>query len=207
MNIEEKINFIKGKYEANKVAIISDSKNNKYICAIDHNETSNYFALSIYLHDLNLEPKGFINFFRDPNKRLFLSTIYIYYDVRGLGLATKLNNLADFILRNESHKIICGRFLPYNIPQDKSLPPDLTKDEKDFFARKFYTSAGYKIVSFNDFKTKPSSFPDIAENDFKLGDKFAEKIVYKKLKKLDKNLFREECWLITENQPTETLDK
>ena len=133
MTFEEKINFLKNKWEANKMAVISDAKNNKYICAIDHDETSNYFALDIELHNTDLEYKGCINIFRDPNNRLFLSSIYVYWDSRGLGLATKLNNLASFVLRKEAGKIIRGRFSPYNIPQDLNLPKDLSKEEQEFF--------------------------------------------------------------------------
>ena len=104
MTLEEKINFLKNRWEANKMAIISDAKNNQYICAINHNEISKYFALDIILHDLNLEHKGSINIFRDPNNRLFLSSIYIYWNSRGLGLATKLNNLANFVLKEKENK-------------------------------------------------------------------------------------------------------
>lgn len=207
MTFEEKINFLKNKWEANKMAIISDVKNNQYFCAINHDEKSKYFALNIYLYDIELVYKGSMSIFRDPNARLFLSSIYIYWDSRGLGLASKLNNLSNFILRKEAGKIIRGRFSPYNNPQDLNLPKDLTKDEQMFFAEKFYKSNGYEILKASDFKKDPHKHPELNNWDFKFGETPAEIIVVKKIPQLKTYPFKEEDGFITEIEPEEELEK
>jgi len=207
MTFEEKISFLKHKWEANKMAVISDAKNNKYICAINYNAVSKYFALSIEMHDTELNNKGFINIFRAPNNRLSLSSIYVYWDVRGLGLATKLNDLASFILRDEAGKIIRGRFFPYDVPQDTQLPTGLTNEEKEYFAKKFYQSNGYNLLKYDDFKSNPENFPELDKWDFELGEKPAEIIVIKKIKQLKNNQFQEHFGFITEIEPEEELEK
>ena len=205
MTLEEKINFIKSKWESNKIAIITDAKNNKYICSVEHNETSKYFALDINLHDINLNYKGHISIFRDPNNRLFLSSIYVYWDSRGLNLASKLNNLAFFVLRKESGKIIRGRFAPYSNPKDLNIPNDLSKEEQDYFAKRFYKSNGYQILTYEDYELNPDRFPELDIKDFKLGDETAKTIVFKKIPQLDFYPYLEENGVITEIEPEKTL--
>ena len=208
MTFEEKINFLKNKWEANKMAIITDAKNNKFICAICHNETSKYFALSIELHNsLNLERVGFINIFRDPENRLLLSSIYVNWAFRGLRLATKLNDLATFVLKNESGKIIRGRFAPYDNLNDHQLPKDLSNEERIFYAEKFYLSNGYTIVKTKDFEKKPKNFPLLNIRDFNLSEENTTSIVYKILPALENYNFYEENNFITECEPEENLEK
>lgn len=207
MTFEERMSFLKNKWEANKMAIISDKKNNQYICTIDHNTTSSYFALSIDLHTLNQERIGFINIFRDPDNRLFLSTIYICWQYRGLKLATKLNNLSNFILKEEAGKIIRGRFAPYSDPKDIDLPGDLTKEEALFFAEKFYKSNGFQIINYKDFISAPETYPELTKWDFKFDVEPATTIIVNKIPKIQHPLFKEENGVITEIQPDEEMAK
>ena len=147
--------------------------------------------ISIRMVDINNELLGYLNIFFQNNKRLFLSEIYCYDKYRGGGIATKLSELADYLLKDYEGYILRGIYHPTQMSSDlKTIPR--SKEELDNRARIFYYKNGYEILSYDCYMNNRKKYYFLDPFlDFNLNGYIANEIVYKLIKKKDYNFYED----------------
>lgn len=146
--------------------------------------------LEMDCYNENGESTGYMRLHFHPNNRLYLDVIYCYDKFRGRGIATQLSNLADYFLQGYSGYIIRGVYMPGQLSTDRQNRIDRSFEELDMRASCFYRKNGYEIVSLEEYYCDPSRYSNIdIENDFRLGEELARKIVIKQVEFKDKCSF------------------
>jgi len=149
-------------------------------------------ALLIDTFDLNDNKTGYMKLYFNPNNRIYLDVIYCYDAVRNNGIATKMSELADYLLKEQTNAIIRGVLYPSNLSTDRENNLPFIQEELDLMAKNFYTSNGYSIISYEDYLTNPNKYLSIdIDNDFQLGEAIAQNIVVKKIEPKERYLFQE----------------
>lgn len=197
MTVEDIVKNIKIK-NSDKIGIFKDNCGELYI-------TSIHFIPNVLLNlkCLNLEGEeaGYMNIYVHENNRLYLDVIYCYDKFRNRGIAHNISEIADYILQVYDGYLIRGAYEPSQLSSDREdkIIRDVT--ELEMFANKFYTSNGYQIVSYNEFKKNPARFGDLNEQeDFQLSEEFEDYIIIKRVKKKDKYPFiMKNGYIINEN--------
>ena len=155
--------------------------------------------ISIRLVDTNNELLSYINLFFQDNKRFFLSEIYCYDKYRGNGIATKLSELTDFVLKDYEGYVIKGVYYPSQMSSDyKNIPR--SKEELDARAKSFYKKNGYEIVNYYDFKNHRDKYYYLNENDFINNNDYVENIVVKVIKNKEHDYFEEDNIIFNSNK-------
>lgn len=127
------------------------------------------------------EPTGYMQLWFHPNKRIFLDTVYCYDKYRSRGIASKISNLADFLLRDYIGYIIKGAYEPRQLATDRQNNIYRSQEELNLRASKFYKKCGYQIVSLKEFLDKPHLYPELnKKDDFQFGEELVNFIVKKK---------------------------
>ena len=138
------------------------------------------------------ERTGYIRFWVNPNNRFYLSEIYCFNQFRGRGIATFLNDIAEYILKDYEGYIVRGVFEPAQLSTDKLDNVYCSKEELYARAIAFYQKVGYQIITLEDYKKNPEKFFGINEiEDFQLGEEIADTIVVKVIKKQENYKVRE----------------
>ena len=123
-----------------------------------------------------------MNLFFQSNKRIFLSEIYCYDEYRSLGIATLINDLSNYILRDYKGYILRGIYYPTQMSSDlKNI--SRTKEELDLRARNFYQKNGYEILNYRDYIKNKEKYSYLsAEDDFIYNGEAVDNIVFKVIK-------------------------
>ena len=149
-------------------------------------------ALIIDTFDLNDNKTGYMKLYFNPNNRIYLDVIYCYDAFRNNGIATKMSELADYLLKEQTNAIIRGVLQPSNLSTDRENNLPFIQEELDLKTRNFYTSNGYSIISYEDYLTNPNKYPGIdVVNDFQLGEAIFQNIVVKMVEPKEKYSFQE----------------
>ena len=144
--------------------------------------------VSIRLFSANYELLGYINLHIQENNRIFLSEIYCYDDYRSLGLASKLSELADYVLKDYKNYMIRGIYYPTQMSSD--INKTKSYEELDDRAKSFYEKNGYTILTYEDYVNNKDKYSLIDEKlDFKVNEKKVTEIVYKIIKDKQHNYF------------------
>jgi len=149
-------------------------------------------ALFIDTFDLNDNKTAYMKLYFNPNNRIYIDVIYCYDAVRNNGIATKMSELADYLLKEQTNAIIRGVLQPSNLSTDRKNNLPFIQEELDLMAKNFYTRNGYSIISYDDYLTNTNKYPGIdVDNDFQLGEAIAQNIVVKKVEPKEKYAFQE----------------
>lgn len=152
-------------------------------------ESNNLISIR-FISDKN-ELLGYTNLFLQPNKRIFLSEIYCYRKYRGNGIASKLSELTDYVLKNYEGYIIRGIYHPTEMSTDLKKS-NVDKKELDIRARNYYLKNGYEILNYNHYLKNKDKYSYLnIENDFRLNGSIAENIVFKVIKNKDNNFIED----------------
>lgn len=170
-----------------KSVFISDNNGNLLQGLIK--ESNN--LISIRFINENNELLAYTNLFLQPHNRIFLSEIYCYSKYRGNGIATKLSELTDYVLRNYEGYIIRGIYHPTEMSSDlKNIKVD--KKELDIRARNYYLKNDYEILNYYNYLDNQEKYKYLnIEDDFRLNGSIAENIVYKVIKKKEYNFIED----------------
>ena len=146
--------------------------------------------ISIRLVDTNNKLLGYMNLFYQDNNRFYLSEIYCYDEYRGNGIATKLSELADYILKDYEGYIIKGVYYPTQMSSDyKNIYR--SKDELNNRAINFYKKNDYKIINYYEYLKNKEHYSNLTEDDFKYNETLVENIVFKIIKNKEHNFFED----------------
>lgn len=138
------------------------------------------------------ERTGYIRLWVNPNNRFYLSEMYCFNQFRGRGVATFLNDIAEYILKDYEGYVVRGVFEPAQLSTDKLDNVYCSKEELYARAIAFYQKAGYQILTLEDYKKNPENYFGINEiEDFQLGEEIADTIVVKVIKKQENYKVRE----------------
>ena len=147
--------------------------------------------ISIRMFDDQVQLLGYMNIQIQKNNRLFLSEIYCYDEFRGKGIATKISELADYILRDYQGYIIRGLYKPTQMSYDLNNKY-VCKKELEERARNFYYKNGYEILNIYDFKNHKEKYNFLDEKlDFTINGTVKSNIVFKIIKDKDYNYYED----------------
>jgi len=161
-----------------KQAYFYDNKNNLQYAEIIVSEKK---FIGIKSFDENNNPTGYMLIFFHPNNRLFLDTIYCYDEFRQSGIATKISELADYLLKDYIGYKIIGEYKPGQLSTDKENNIKRSKEELEKSARKFYEKNGYKVIKYADYLNNKEMYDYIIADDFNICENTSNIIVAKKL--------------------------
>lgn len=146
--------------------------------------------IDIHVYNEANESTGYMQLWFHPNNRIFLDTVYCYDKYRSRGIASKIGELADFLLRDYIGYVIRGSYEPKQLSTDRENNIYRDQLELNLRASEFYKKCGYQIVSLKDFLDKPHLYPELNKNDdFQLGEELASFIVEKKIIPLENYYF------------------
>mgnify|MGYP004675908891 CR=1 FL=1 len=179
-----------------KVAFFKDKNSNTNIVLIRIVPKE---AIILKSYNDKQEETGYLNIYFHPNKRLFLDTIYCYDKYRGLGIATKLSELVDYLLQDYENYIIRGVYQPSQLSHDRENNISCSKEELIKRANNFYYKNGYFKLSYNEYIKDKGKYPFINEDyDFQLGEELASYIIVKKIEKQKSYPFKEQDGVIVD---------
>lgn len=181
----ENIAFFKDKNDSINIVIVSVIPNQ---------------VISLKSFNTELEETGYLNIFFHSNNRLFLDTIYCYDKYRGLNIASKLSELADFLLRDYENYIIRGVYEPSQLSYDRVNQVYCSNEELEERANNFYFKNGYLKLSYDYFINNQSLYSFINErDDFQLGEEVANCIIIKRITNNQSLEFKNVDGVIVEN--------
>ena len=158
-----------------KNAFILDNEDNLMQAIIEFKETS----INIRMFDISYNFLGYMNIQLQENNRLYLSEIYCYDEYRGSGIATKLSELADFILQPYQGYVLRGVYYPTQMSKDLDNI-SRSKEELDARARSFYEKNGYEVLKYSDYLNNKEKYNFLNEkDDFYINNQLVDEIVFK----------------------------
>lgn len=184
-----------------KQAYFYDNKNNLQYAEILITENK-FIGIKTFNED-NI-PTGYILIFIYPNNRLFLDTIYCYDEFRHLGIATKISELADYLLKDYIGYKIIGEYKPSQLSTDRVIRR--SKDDLDKQARNFYLKNDYQIIKYKDYLQNKDKFDYINSQDFmKLNN--TNIMVVKELKEKKYSFYEEDGIIYHKNYTEKNVKK
>ena len=164
--------------DAFKEGRFRDRENREHFVEISMSDRD---GIEIKLFDSYGNPSGYMYLNFLSNKRIFLNSIYCYSTFRRSGIATIMNDLADYLLRHYLGYVIIGAYQPFRASFDDA---QISNEELDFAARTFYETKGYQIIKYSDFLNSRDKYSDLSCSDFFLcGDVHISTLVTKKIKR------------------------
>lgn len=166
MTLEELINYYKSTEEnIIDIGISVDKKGKMYISLIKKDNLMGTITIETYLEE---EKCGYIDVRTSfcATNRIYLSQVYCYEKFRGLGIASNMNSLLDYTLKDFPGYVLYGDFVPKQMSLDVE-EGKMTKEELLRRALAFYKKARYEVISYNDFISDTSKYPYLnSETDF-----------------------------------------
>lgn len=130
------------------------------------------------------EQTGFNMVYVHPNNRLYLSEIYCFRKFRGLGIATNLASLMEYLTQKYEGYIMRGVRNPYDAKGDASGEIVESKERLLERANAFYIAQGFDIVERGDYLAQPEKHPLVDyEIDFLNHEEVPDCILMKKVEK------------------------
>lgn len=170
-------------------AMFIDNIGKVHIAVIRTNPT---LFIDISTYSVLYEPTGYMQLWFHPNSRIFLDTVYCYDKYRSRGIASKISDLADYLLRDYIGYIIRGCYEPKQLSTDRQNNIYRDQQELNLRASEFYKKCGYQIVSLKEFLDNPYLYPELnKEDDFQLGEECVSFIVEKKIVPMERYPFFE----------------
>ena len=170
-----------------KSAFLKDNNGNIIQAIIQINDD----IFSIRMFNEHMELLGYMNFQIQKNNRIFLSEIYCYDQYRSLGIASKLSQLGDYVLKDYQGYIIRGVYFPTEMSTDREIS-EMNMDELDLRARRFYEKNGYKIINYEEYIMNKNKYRFLDSNlDFKINNQRILEIVYKIIEKQEYNYYED----------------
>ena len=186
-------------------AIFKSKKGELQFCAINYVPN---IILSIKSKNQFGIDTGYVNIYFHENNRMFLDTIYCYDKFRGNGIATKIFELAEYILREYDGYLIRGDYNPSQLSTDRENKIECSEEELNKRAESFYKSNGFEIIDYNDYMEASSEYDGLTvEYDFQLGEDISKKIVVKQLRTREKYNFLDTDGIILERGIIEEKNK
>lgn len=140
-----------------------NSENNIFIGTI-----SNLYNARIDIETFDEEGNkaGYMSFCipKSPEKWIYLSSVYCYYKYRGQGIATKMNQIAEYALRDYKGYLIRGEYQPFQISDDTN--PDISPKLLCASADKFYERAGYLKIPTREYSQENPQYSFLTKEDF-----------------------------------------
>lgn len=187
-----------------KQAYFYDNKNNKQIANILISKDK---FIGVDTFDESNEPTGYIHIYFHPNNKLFLDTIYCYDQFRQSGIATKISELADYLLKDYIGYKIIGEYKPGQLSKDRENKIERPLEELDNAARKFYEKNGYQIIEYKDYLKNKDKYNYITEDDFKLGEDETNIIVAKVIEEKEYSFYEEDGIIYHNNYIKENIKR
>lgn len=163
--------FFKDEYENNMVVYIREV-------------VRKYIEIKVYTEEG--EEVCFMDVFFYPRKRFYLSDIYCKRGYRGRGIAEKVVEMMEYLLKDYRGYSINGVLYPHEYSSDTSA---LQGTYEDLYARveNFYSRMGFEIISYAEYCKNREEYPLVDERtDFLEHEHIPERII---LKRLDKKEF------------------
>ncbi len=160
-----------------KIFVFEDSQNEINIAKLLCVENS---PVGIESYNLQGEMTGTMSFGKYGDKGFYLSEIYTYKQFRGRAIASHLNEIMDFALKDFDGYLITGNFFPMQRESDGVC------SQKELLkrAKNFYRSTKFKIDCKNNTLNKTISKKK--KYPFKkLDDIYVHEKVYEKLNNYD----------------------
>lgn len=188
MKIEDVLKSNKDENNKNgcRTAIFRDNYGDFYIIKIHFIPN---VLLALKCQNLKGEDAGYMNIYVHENNRLYLDVIYCYDKFRKRGIASNINELADYILQIYDGYLLRGEYEPSQLSTDRENQITRDADELRLSANNFYISNGYSIIGYEDYKNNPDKFESINQEDFQLCEELAEYIVAKRIRQKHKYPF------------------
>lgn len=183
MNIKEIIELIEYftlDEDVSKIALFLN-KNNEIGIIVEREFNGCFINLEAY--NLNGENTAYLDITAkfDNEKRLFLGAIYCYEKYRNLGIASYLNTLLNYLLKDYIGYIITGFYMPRQMSTD--MNNKISDEQLDIQARRFYQRNGYVIISQEEFLRNPELYNMLSkEIDFPLDETTSNIKIFKKVK-------------------------
>lgn len=153
-----------------------DYKGNEQYAKIKFNDG---VFLDIHTFNQNNTCTGYMRIYFHPNNRLYLDVVYCYDEFRGMGVATFISELADYVLSCYTGYIIRGVYEPGQLSTDRENKIERSDEYLDLNARKFYSRAGYEIINYEDYCNNKDKYLYLTNEDFILGEDGPTTIVAK----------------------------
>ena len=146
-----------------KIAHFIDYQGNEQYAKIKFN---NGVFLNINVFNQNNNCTGYMMMYFHPNNRLYLDVIYCFDEFRGAGIASFLNELADYVLSYYIGYVIRGVYEPGQLSTDRINKIERSIKELDIKARKFYSRSGYEIIDYEEYCNNKEKYPYLINEDF-----------------------------------------
>lgn len=179
---------------------------NKNDMLYNANISINGESINIKTFDQAGNNTGYSNIFYQPNKRFYLDTIYCYDKFRGNGVATFINELIEYLLKDYEGYVIRGRYMPTQLSTDIIDRIYRSDEELDLMARNFYTKFGYEIVDYNEYLKNMVKYPYLRKKDFKIGEELSV-IVAKPIIKKEHLFFEDNGILYFDDSKRKDVDE
>lgn len=179
-----------------KNAFLNDNKGNIMQAIIDFQDD----IISIRMFDDQYKLLGYMNLQIQKNNRIFLNEVYCYDEHRGSGIATRLSELADYVLKDYPNYIIRGVYSPTQMSTDiDKIPRSYMELEQR--ARHFYEKNGYEILSRNKYEVCKDRYEFLnIEDDFTINNQLINEIVFKVIKEKEYNFYEDNGLIYYDNK-------
>ena len=179
-----------------KNAFIQDNNGNLMQAIVDIEND----IIRIRMFDTEYNLLGYMTFQIQNNNRIFLFEVYCYDEHRGNGIATKMSELADYVLKDYQGYIIRGVYSPTQMSSDidnySRSYPELEKR-----ARKFYEKNGYEIIDHYKYKVYNDKYSFLDEKeDFTLNGSALNEIVFKVIKEKEYKYYEDNGLIFYKNE-------
>ena len=172
----------------NMLAYFVDQKDCLQKAVININEA----CITIDTYDQDENQTGYTCLHFQQDHKIFLEVIYCLDEYRGYGIASYINELTEYLLKDLEGYVIRGNYHPCQLSTDRENHIERSNEELDLRAKAFYNSAGYEIVNYHEFMNNKEKYPYLEENDFLLGEEEPGTIVAKPIIKKSHNFFEQD---------------
>lgn len=178
-----------------KSAFINDNNGNIMQAIIDIDDD----IIRIRMFDDQYRLLGYMNLQIQKNNRIFLYEVYCYDEHRGSGIATKISELADYVLKDYPGYIIRGVYSPMQMSTDiDNVPRSFTELEQR--ARHFYEKNGYEILSRNKYEVCKDKYDFLnIKDDFTINNQLLNEIVFKVIKEKEHSYYEDNGLIFSKN--------
>ena len=170
-----------------KSAFIKDNNGNLMQAIIEYKDN----IIRIRMFDEFMKLLGYMNFEIQKNNRIFLYEVYCYDEHRGNGIATKMSQLADYVLKDYQGYVIRGVYSPTQMSTDRET---YTRSymELEQRARHFYEKNGYEILARNKYEVCKDKYDFLnIKDDFTINGSLLNEIVFKVVKEQEYNYYED----------------
>lgn len=142
--------------------IFQDKNGNKYIAFVEDSD-EHYLSIEVY-SEKDETKAGYMRFCNRSIDGYFLSGLYVYANYRGLGIASKMEEIANaYLARKSNRHYVYGLFKPYQLETDEIDWRQRDEIAMRKQAENFYVKHNYRFVKAGEPGKELQKYGDLFE--------------------------------------------